>query len=159
MSKVCKKMVLNRLRWNAQAVNIFSLDFRNKVGTQDAIATVVSHITKRDAYRKKHSDALILIDIDKAFEMILPIVVLHALANAGIGEKMLCWIHDFLNGRTGAVQFRNEYSSSMTFKNGKPQGSCLSPTLFSYVMNRLLNLKLSISVQLVAYADDLALSC
>ena len=47
----------------------------------------------------------------------------------------------------------------MTFKNGTPQGSCLSPTLFSYVMNRLLNLKLPPSVQLVAYADDLALSC
>ena len=159
MSKVCEKMVLNRLRWNAQPVNIFSLGFRNKVGTQDAIATVVSHITKGDAYRKKHSAALILIDIEKAFEMISSTVVLHALANAGIGGKMLSWIHDFLNGRTGAVQFQNEYSSSMTFKNGTPQGSCLSPTLFSYVMNRLLNLKLPPSVQLVAYADDLALSC
>ena len=42
MSKVCEKMVLNRLRWNAQLVNNFSLGFRNKVGTQDAIATVVS---------------------------------------------------------------------------------------------------------------------
>ena len=158
MSKVCEKMV-PCLRWNAQPVNIFSLGFRNKVGTQDAIATVVSHITREDAFRKKHSAALILIDIEKAFEMISPTVVSHALANAGIGGKMLSWIHDFLNGRTCAVQFQNEYLSSMTFKNGTPQGSCLSPTLFSYVMNRLLNLKLPTSVQLVAYADDLALSC
>ena len=52
-----------------------------------------------------------------------------------------------------AVQFQKEYSSSMIFKNGTPQGSCLSPILFSYVMNRLLNLKLP------TYADDLALSC
>ena len=95
MSKVCEKMVLNRLRWNAQPVNIFSLGFRNKVGIQDAIATVVSHITKGDVYRKKHSAALTLIDIEKAFEMISPTVVLHALANAGIGGKMLSWIHDF----------------------------------------------------------------
>ena len=72
---------------------------------------------------------------------------------------MLSWIHDFLNGRTGAVQFQNGYSASITFKNGTPQGSCLSPTLFSYVMNRLLNLKLPTSVQLISYADDLALSC
>ena len=100
MSKVCEKMVLNRLRWNAQPVNIFSLGFRNKVVTQDAITTVVSHITKGNAYRKKHCASLKLIDIEKAFEMISPTVVLHALANAGIGEKMLSWIHDSLNGRT-----------------------------------------------------------
>ena len=43
--------------------------------------------------------------------------------------------------------------------NGTPQGSCLSPTLFSYVINGLLNLKLPSTVQLVAYADDLVLSC
>ena len=158
MSKVCKKMVLNRLRWNAQPVNIFSLGFRNKIGTQDAI--VVSHITEGDAYRKKHSAALKLIDIEKAFEMTSPTVVLYALAaNAGIGGKMLSWIHNFLSSRTGAVRFHNEYSSSMTFQNGTLQGSCLSPTLFSYLMNRLLNLKLTTSVQLVAYVDDLSLSC
>ena len=47
----------------------------------------------------------------------------------------------------------------MAFKNGTSQGNCLSPTLYSYVRNRLLNLKLPTSVKLVAYADDLALSC
>ena len=79
----------------------------------------------------KHSAAHKMIDIEKAFEMISPAVVLHALANAGIGEKMLSWIHDLLNGRTGAFHFQIEYSSRMTFKNGTQQGSCLSPTLFS----------------------------
>ena len=53
MSKVCEKMVLNRLRWNALPVNMFSLGFRSKVGTQDAIATAVSHVIKADAFRKK----------------------------------------------------------------------------------------------------------
>ena len=47
----------------------------------------------------------------------------------------------------------------MDFNNGTPQGSCLSPTIFSYVINCLLDQKLPASVQLVAYADDLALSC
>ena len=47
LSKVCEKMVLQRLRWNARPVNMYSLGFRSHVGTQDAIATVVSHISKR----------------------------------------------------------------------------------------------------------------
>ena len=57
------------------------------------------------------------------------------------------------------MQFQNELSSSMDFKNGTPHGSCLSPTIFSYVINCLLDQKFPASVQLVAYADDLALSC
>ena len=57
------------------------------------------------------------------------------------------------------MQFQNELSSTMDFNNGTPQGSCLSPTIFSYVINCLLDQKLPASVQLVAYADDLALSC
>ena len=158
MSKVFERMVLNRIKWNAHPVNMYSLGFRNRVGTQDAIATVVSHITKADAFRKKHSAALVLIDVEKAFEMVSSTVVLHALAHAGVCGNMFSWIQDFLNGRTGAVQFQNKHSSSKTFRNGTPQGSCLSPTLFSYVISHLLDLKLPTSVQLVAYADDLALT-
>ena len=158
MSKVFERMVLNRIKWNARPVNMYSLGFRNRVGTQDAIATVVSHITKADAFRKKHSAALVLIDVEKAFEMVSSTVVLHALAHAGVCGNMLSWIQDFLNGRTGAVQFQNKHSSSKTFRNGTPEGSCLSPTLFSYVISHLLDLKLPTSVQLVAYADDLALT-
>ena len=141
MSKVCENMVLNRLRWSAQPVNMFSFGFGNKVGTQKKPLPQLYHTSQKEIIIiKKHSATLIMVDIEKAFEMVSS-VVLHALANAGIGKKMLSWIHDFLNGRTGAVQFQIEYSSSMTFKNGTPQGGCLSPILFSYVMNRLLNLK------------------
>ena len=103
MSKVCEKMVLNRLHWNAQPVNMFSLGFRSRVGTQDEVATIISHISKADAFKKKHSAAVVLIDIEKAFEMALPIVVLQVLANARIGGKMLAWLRDLLTDRSGRV--------------------------------------------------------
>ena len=41
--------------------------------------------------------------------------------------------------------------------NGTPQGSSLSPTLFNMVINRLLQLDLGSKVQMIAYADDLAI--
>ena len=138
---------------------MFSLGFRSRVGTQDAVATVISHISKANAFKKKHSAALVLIDIEKAFEMASPIVVLQVLANAGIGGKMLAWLRDFLADRSGRVKFQNACSTTKNFHNGTPQRSCLSPTLFSYVINHLLNLRFPQTVQLVAYADDLALSC
>ena len=138
---------------------MYSLGFRSNVGTQGAIATVVSHITRGDAFRQKHSAALVLIDVEKAFEMVSSTVVLQVLAKAGIVGNLLNWIESFLTERRGRVQFQNELSSSMDFKNGTPQGSCLSPTIFSYVIICLLDQKLPASVQLVAYVDDLALSC
>ena len=91
--------------------------------------------------------------------MVSPTVVLQVLAKAGIVGNLLNWIKSFLTERRGRVQFQNELSSSMDFNNGTPQGSCLNPTIFSYVINCLLDQKLPASVQLVAYADDLALSC
>ena len=72
---------------------------------------------------------------------------------------MLKWLQGFLTHLSGKVKFQNEKSSTLQFMNGTPQGSCLMPTLFSYVINGLLNLKLPSTVQLVAYADDLILSC
>ena len=141
MSKVCEKMVLNRLYWNAQPVNMFSLGFRRRVGTQNAVATVISHISKADAFKKKHSAAVVLIDIEKAFEMALPSVVLQVLAHAGIGGKILAWLRDLLTDRSGRVIFQNACSTTNNFHNGKPQGSCLSPTLFSHVINHLINLR------------------
>ena len=98
-------MVLQRLRWNARPVNMYSLGFKSNVGTQDAIATVVSHITRGDEFRKKHSAALVLIDVEKAFEMVSPTVVLQVLAKAGIVGNLLNWIKSFLTERRGRVQF------------------------------------------------------
>ena len=44
------------------------------------------------------------------------------------------------------------------FKNGTPQGSSLSPTLFNMVVNQLLQLNLGKGTQMIAYADDIAIS-
>ena len=86
-----------------------SLGFGNNVRTQDAIATVVSHITRGGAFRKKHSAALVLIDVEKAFEMVSPTVVLQVLAKAGIVGSLLNWINNFLTEMRRRVQYAAAY--------------------------------------------------
>ena len=67
------------------------------------------------------------------------------------------WLVDYLTNRTGIVQFQGNNSKVNHLINGTPQGSSLSPTLFNMVMNQLLQLNLGSKVQMIAYADDLAI--
>ena len=74
MSKVCEKMVLNRLRWSACSAcrHVFTW-------IQKEIATGLSHISKADAFGKKQRAAILMINIENTFEMLSLIVVLHAI--------------------------------------------------------------------------------
>ena len=63
----------------------------------------------------------------------------------------------YLTNRTGTVQFQGQKSKVNHLTNGTPQGSSLSPTLFNMVINQLLQLNLGSKVQMIAYANDLAI--
>ena len=67
------------------------------------------------------------------------------------------WLDDYLTNPTGTVQFQGKKSKVNHLTNGTPQGSSLSPTLFTMVINQLLQLNLGSKVQMIAYADDLAI--
>ena len=54
------------------------------------------------------------------------------------------WLNDYLTNRTGTVQFQGKKSK-------------VNPTLFNIVINQLLQLNLGSKVQMIAYADDLAI--
>ena len=67
------------------------------------------------------------------------------------------WLADYLTNRTRTVQFQEKKSKANHLTNGTPQGSSLGPTLFNMVINQLLQLNLGNKVQMIAYADDLAI--
>ena len=67
------------------------------------------------------------------------------------------WLADYLTNRTGIIQFQGKTSKVNHLINGPPQGRSLSPTLFTMVINQLLQLNLDSKVQMIAYADDLAI--
>ena len=67
------------------------------------------------------------------------------------------WVDEYIANRTGTVQFQGNNSKVNQLTNGTPQGSSLSPTLFNMVINQLLQLNLGSKVQMIAYADDLAI--
>ena len=159
LSKVMERMVLNRIKWSAHPFHNMSMGFRPGVGTMDAIATLLQHVSPIKTYRNGHSTrtVAIFLDLEKAFELVSAEVILECMIKQGIGGKLLIWVRDFLHQRKGAVHFQGHDSEVGNFTNGTPQGSSLSPTLFNMVINQLLKLDMGHGIYLTAYADDLVL--
>ena len=70
---------------------------------------------------------------------------------------MLMCLDDYITNRTGTVHFQGKKYKVNHLTNGTPQGNSLNPTLFNMVINQLLQLNLGSKVQMIAYADDMAI--
>ena len=73
----------------------------------------------------------IFIDLEKAFDMIWHEGLLQKLRKIGIQDEMYERISQYLQDRTIQVRVGNELSERVRLENGTPQGSVLSPILFS----------------------------
>ena len=96
------------------------------------------------------------IDFSKAFDFVWHPTLFHKLISAGLPSCFAHWTQSFLSDRHACVVFQNHKSRSFRVRRGVPQGSVLSPVLFSLFINDLpAFLPSSISCSL--YADDLAI--
>ena len=96
--------------------------------------------------------ALLFIDFQKAFDMVPHDILLTKLKQAGIQGQALKLLTSFLKDRSQKVRIGKTFSSPLPIKRGVPQGSILSPTLFSIFINDLLSLTKHLESH--AYADD-----
>ena len=145
-----ERLVLDRVKWSALPINTYSLCFRSGVGTIDVIVTLIHTAAQITALRRgyKSRSATIFLELEKAFELVSKEV---------LRGQMLMWLDDYLTNRTGTVHFQGNKSKVNHLTNGTSQGSSMSPTLFNMVINQLLHLNLGSKVQMIAYADDLAI--
>ena len=158
-SKVMERLVLTRVKWSDQPINPYSLGFGSGVVTSDALATLIYTAAPMTALRRGYKSRLatLFLDLEKDFELVSKEVLLESAALLGIRGQVLMWLEGYLTSQTGIVQFQRKKSKVNHLINGTPQASNLSPTLFSMVINQILQLNLGSKVQMIAYADDLAI--
>lgn len=99
----------------------------------------------------------VFVGLDKAYERVNSLVVFPLLTRAGVCGRILKWLSDYLSKYTSQVQLQGELSKEVTVEGGTPQGSILSPFLFSVIVNELAHATLLDSVKMFCYADDLAI--
>ena len=133
LSKVMEILILNRLTHCAKPLHKNSMGFKKGSGTTDAVVALVTDLT---SHREKGTTA-IFIDLEKAFELSNPQIMLTSLISAGVKGNLIKWLKEYLSQRTSTLIFQGAKSNIANFNNGTPQGSTLSPTLFNYLVNQL----------------------
>ena len=114
---------------NNNKINEEQSGFRKHRSTVDHLFQFVQdHQTTRNEKRKMHA---VFIDFEKAFDKINHSYLLKKLHTLDIPSDLLNIIHSFLENRKGFINYGNFKSEIFDILAGVPQGSCLSPILFS----------------------------
>lgn len=123
--------------------------------TEDAILALLSKI--HHALDRNQKTAALFLDLTKAFDLVNHSILLEKLCAAGFRGSINDWFASFLLNRRQRTKTNGVLSEEEVCPNvGVPQGSVLGPFLFVVYINSIFSMKLH--GELIAYADDLALS-
>jgi len=146
-----EKMIVSRLKWFLEYYKLLDMSQScfKKRRTTDHILRL--HDTVQKFLANRHHVRAIFIDLEKAYDVVSHQVLLFKLVQMGINGRMFNFINSFLSSRTFQMRLASSLSTTKTLENGIPQGTVLSPILFTIAVNHLPK---SISSPSALYADD-----
>jgi len=155
LSKVFEKILLTKLSTYLNDNHIIpncQYGFRKNHSTKDAILNILLKIEENTKNIK--DTCLVMLDLSKAFDKVDHHRLLTKLSNLGFQENFNKIFKSFLSKRSFRIKINNSFSSTHHINTGVPQGSILSPTLFSIYVH---DLNQKINSYTVQYADDTTL--
>lgn len=132
------------------------LQFAYKImrGTDDATVSMF-HTLAKHLQAPSHFARALFIDFTSAFNSMQIHTLLQRLIDIGVNGGIIHLVRDFLSDRPQQVLVNNTRSDILVLNTGAPQGTILSPLLFSIYTNEFqLDLE---NFRLFKYADDMAL--
>ena len=180
---IAKKLAIllaHRLSHWAIAHGIISpeqVGFMAMQGCEDQVLNLTE--TVRHYWAKKASTKLcaVFIDFKKAYDLVQPAALWHALRSMGLPEKLVSFLSTWSDQRRTTLTINGVQSEPWTMRMGVAQGDPLSPLLFNLYMESLIrHVKASplfsgatvehhtddnkkINIKLLVYADDIVLVC
>ena len=152
--KCFEKLILRcLLTFTSEHLDPLQFAYKPHRGTDDAILTILHNAFLH--FDKAGSNVRILfIDFSSAFNTIQPHLLALKLLHLDVNPKLILWIVNFLLPRTQSVCFQNSISSKSHTCIGAPQGTVLSPALFTLYTNDCQGIT---KTPIVKYSDDTAI--
>ena len=150
MEKVLNWRLQRYLEFNSK-FSPYQSGFRAAHSTLDALTRVES-VVRESLMQDKYVVAVFL-DICHAFDTVWHQGLMLKLLSMGIKGNLARFICSFMQKRQSRVKIRNTLSNNYFLKAGVPQGSVISPTLFTIYINDIFK-ALPKSVSYSLYADD-----
>ncbi|GBP67575.1 Probable RNA-directed DNA polymerase from transposon BS [Eumeta japonica] len=111
---------------------------------------LVEYIT--EGFKTKKRTVAVFFDVAKAFDRVWHAGLIHKLYLLKVPDRLILIIHNFLIDRHFVFRHENTHSSRRMIRAEVPQGSALSPLLYSVYTNDIP--RSSSGVQLALFADD-----
>lgn len=153
LSKMVERIMEKQLRGHLETNDILpsmQSGFRPLHSCATAMLDVTDDIVK--AADRGKVTLLVLLDYSKAFDTVSHKLLIAILKFFGLAEGALRLLTNFLSGRSQQVSIGCNISESLSVSSGVPQGSILSPLLFSIYSSQMPRLIQQCSIHM--YADD-----
>lgn len=157
ISKILERILYKNLNNYVNKYKLISQNqygFRKGLSTEDAVSALLNYVV--DKIDKKQKCLGLFLDLSKAFDTVSVPVLLSKLESVGVRGTALGIFRSFLSDRVQCVKVGDYISGDESIEFGVPQGSLISPLLFSIYVNDLCELSHPFA-KVVAYADDTAI--
>lgn len=154
VGKAFEKILATRIKRTAVEQALLSANqyrFREKRSTTDALLRLQTDIVS-STYYNGYANALFL-DVERAFDRVWQDALIIKLLEQGYTKNIVKLISSFLSGRISRTSYQNTLFDSFTTEAGTPQGSILSPLLFTADIPKPTQTNTHLSL----FADDTAI--
>lgn len=161
MSAILEQIALARLEHHLEnngGHNVNQFGFVASRGRHELVARVVELTTKHRLImgKQKSCTTIIGLDVKGAFDNVNQELLKNKIMNEMAPDSLRYWLHNFIHNRSIIIKYKNLTAKSRFVRKGVPQGSCLGPILWNYVINKIdENVTETGIFEVLAYADDI----
>ena len=113
-----------------ELVYVYQSSFRVNHSTDTCLSRLTDMVLNGAEDEKHKHPGMILIDLQKAFDILYHTILLDKMKSIGFSDKTINWFHSYHTNRAFFVSLNNEFSQAGTINCGVPQGCILRLLLF-----------------------------